>query len=371
MGRVSTGSYDFTCRRGVYGIRWRQENGRRKEVSLRTEDIKEAQRLAPQVYADHVSGATKEWGTLCLSHPATKLDELIAEWIVAIQPELGKRTDETYTTYGKHWLKHMKFLGDIKSAKIGDYQRARLKVVLRDTVDLELSAMRRFFKWLKEREHIKALPEFPEIGDRVTGTHFKVRRRRRPTEVMSPAQMDAVIEAMPVWSERKVRGDYFPVRPRFIVARETGLRPTTIDGLLARDLTVSGLHIRKENDKNRWERVVPLTPAAREALESVLPKDPDAIIFGHHEWDLVFYRAALKALGPELADKMAPYDLKHGLVTELFDRGAPETGIQFLTGTISAIRRYSHPTRSAAEEAIGGRTGDKATGGQRKKQKTR
>lgn len=370
MGRISTGSYDFTCRRGVYGIRWRQENGRRKEVSLRTEDIKEAQRLAPQVYADHVSGAPKEGGSLCKSHPATKLDELIAEWIVAIQPELGRNTDETYTTYGKHWLKHMKFLGDVKSSKIGDYQRARLRVVLKATVDLELSALRRFFKWLKEREHIRALPDFPEIGDKVTGVHYAVRRRRRPTEVLSPEQMDAIIAAMPVWSERKVKGDYFPIRPRFVVARETGLRPSTIDGLIARDLIVSGLHIRPENDKNRWERVVPLTAAARAALESVLPKDPDSIIFGRHEWNLVFYRAALKALGPELADKMAPYDLKHGLVTELFDKGAPETGIQFVTGTVSAIRRYAHPTRAAGEEAIRGRAGDKGTGGHRGTQKT-
>lgn len=375
MGRVAKG-WSFTNRRGVYGIRWRQENSPvpRPEVSLGTKDIDEAKRLAPIVYANHVNGVDTDTGNNCKADPATKLKDLIAKWLVAIKPELGAKTDETYIIYGNHWLKHMKFLADVRSAKIGNYQRARLSVVLAGTVKLELSAMRRFFKWLKEQEYIKAVPEFPELGAKVLGTKFAVRRRTKPTVVFSPDEMDQIIACAPEWSKRKVRGRKFPVRAWFIVARDTGLRHTTIDGLQGRDLIVSGLHIRAENDKNRWDRVVDITDRARAALESVMPEDPSDVFFGPHCWDKLFYKAVLEALGPDAADRMTAYDLKHGLVTQMFDAGAPETGIQFQVGTVSAIRRYAHPNRKAGEDALrkafGGRTGDKAIGEQGEQPKT-
>lgn len=376
MGRVATGSYEFTCRRGVHGIRWKVPGTKRRpEVSLRTRDIVEARRIAPQVYAAHVTGATKDGGTSnFLADPTTSAKELIATWIASVKTQLGRNTDKTYIIYGKHWLKHIKVLGDVRSAKVGDYMRARLDVVLADTVKLELSALRRFFKWLREQEYIRAVPEFPEMGDKTTGTRYAVRRRAKPTEVFTPEQMDQIIEAMPEWSQKKVRGRLFPIRARFVIARLTGLRPITLDHITGRDLTVSGLHVRDENDKNRWGRVVPLTPRARAALESVMPEDPDELIFGGHEWDRPFEAAVLKVLGPDMADRMTPYDVKHGFVTEMFDAGVPETGIQFLTGTVSAIRQYSHPTRRAGEEALrmvfGGQSGDKPSGGHGEQLKT-
>jgi integrase len=366
MGRVAEG-WKFTHRRGGFiGIRWRDENGKRKEVPLRTKDPVEAKRIAPLVYADHVNGTVKGEKGNIVGHPATPIKDLIAKWIVAIKPELGEKTDETYIIYGKHWLKHLKILADVRPASIGNYQRARLSVVLAGTVKLELSAMRRFFKWLKEQEYIRAVPEFPDLGSKVLGTNFKVRRRTKPMVVFSPEEMDKIIECCPEWSERKVHGKLFPVRGWFIVARDTGLRHTTIDGLQGRDLIVSGLHIRPENDKNRWERVIDITPRVRAVLESVMPANPGDVFFGHHEWGKLFFKAALKALGPEAADRMTPYDLKHGLVTQMFDAGAPETGIQFQVGTKSALRRYAHPNRKAGEEALkkafGEHTGNRPPG---------
>lgn len=374
MGRVSKGGYRFKCRRGIYGIAYVEANGSPREVSLCTRDIEEARRLAPVVYAERVLGVAKDSDSNFSAGATTSFVELFAEWLVAILSELGRDTNKTYLIYGRHWKKHFSVLGDVRPATIGNYQRARLKEVIRDTVELELSAMRRFFRWLKEQEYIRAVPDFPVLGKKVTGTR-KPGRRTKPTMVLSPEQMDTVIEAMPVWSEKKRKGKHFAIRPWFEVARETGLRPITIDNLVGRDVTVSGLHVRDENDKNKWGRVVPLTPRAKAAIDLVKSDDPDALLFGRHEWNYFFHKAALETLGPEIAQRVSKYDLKHGLVTELFDSGASETGIQFLTGTVSAIRRYSHPTRSAAEEAnrarFGGHSGDMATRGQRGQQKTR
>jgi integrase len=371
MGRVSTGAYDFTCRRGVHGIRWRETSGKRTEVSLGTKDIDEARRLAPIVYAERVGGSKKEGGSNFRVSQSTKIKDLLAEWIAKIAgSEASLKTCDTYVTYGKHWLKHMKVLGDLREKTLDDYKSARLKVVIADTVRLELSALRRFCRWLKAQERIFELPEFPEIGDKVTGTRYKIRRRRKPTIVFSPEQMEKTIAKLPEWSERKVKGKHFPVRGFFEVCRWTGLRPTTVEQLRGRDVIVSGLHIRPEADKNRWERVVPLVPQARKALDDAMPENLDDLIFGDHEWDRLFERAVFEALGADMADRMTTYDLKHGLVTQLFDRGASETGIQFLTGTTAAIRVYSHPTRSAAEEAIGGLSGDTGPGGHRGTHKT-
>jgi integrase len=379
MGRVAKG-WSLTCRRGVYGVRWTNEPGklpRRPEITLGTTDSVEASRLAPLVYAEHISGKKQEDGSSganCIASPTTKLDGLIADWLDAVTIQLGRGVFDIYLIYGRHWLKHLKTLGDVRPARIDDYQNARLKSVLRKTVKLELSAMRRFFKWLKVREYIRQVPEFPELGENVLGTKYHVPRRAAPVNVMSAEQMDEVIDSMDEWSIRKVRGKKFPVKARFLVARETGLRPITIDNLIGRDVTVSGLHIRDENDKNRWGRVVPLSDRARAALESVLPEDPDELIFGEHHWGPIFYRYTVKTFGE---NSFTPYDLKHGRVTELFDSGAPETGIQFLTGTTSLIRTYSHPTRRAAEEAlksIRGTNGGQASRGrgeQRKKGRKR
>lgn len=373
MGRHAKGGYRFKCRRGVYGIAFTASNGAPREISLRTRDIEEAKRIAPTVYAENVLEVKREGATNFLASPTTDVVGLVADWIVAIASELGRDTDKTYITYGRHWKAHFKFLGDVKPSTIGNYQRARLKEVIRDTVQAELYALRRFFRWLKEQEYIREVPEFPELAKKATGTR-KPGRRTKPTLVLSGEQMDAIIAAMPVWSEKKRHGDYFPVRPWFIVARETGLRPITIDNLKGRDVTIAGLHIRDENDKNQWGRVVPVTPAAKAALDVVKTKDPDALVFGKHEWNYFFYKAALKALGSEVADRVSKYDLKHGLVTELFDSGAAETGIQFLTGTTTAIRRYAHPTRAAAEEALAsrfrGHSGDVGTRTHRPQRKT-
>ena len=86
---------------------------------------------------------------------------------------------------------------------------------------------------------------------------------------LSPDEIESVLSCLPVLSFRRRKGKSFFVQARFIFAYETGLRPETLDKLLARDVTVSGLHMRAELDKNRWERVIPLSARARAALKSL------------------------------------------------------------------------------------------------------
>jgi hypothetical protein len=100
---------------------------------------------------------------------------------------------------------------------------------------------------------------------------------------------------------------------------------------------------------------------AREAIRSLGARRADEPLFGVHDYRTVFRKACIKALGTERGELPTPYDLKHARVTHLLDAGAPVTGIRFLTGTNVALDHYVQSTRRAAEQAIGGHSGDEAT----------
>jgi len=340
---------------GIGHVRFRLQ-GKRREVTTRQRDPGKASEIAGQIYADFVSGRVKRASTGALTHPATPIDELCAEWIADIMPEIADGTDGTYETYARHWSAHFKTLGAVTSAGIGDYQRRRLESVQRTTVVKERSALLRFLTWLEEKEHLHEVPTFPKLAKKAVGVRHK--QARKPPQIeLTPAESEAILAALPEFSLRSRKGKRFPVRARFVLAYDSGLRPETIDLLVGADVTLAGLHIRAEADKNRWDRVVPLTARAQAALRSLGPKRPDEPLFGDHDYRTVFRKACIEALGPERGKLPTMYDLKHARVTHLLDAGAPVTGIRYLTGTNVALDHYVQSTRRAAEQAIGGNTG--------------
>jgi integrase len=108
---------------------------------------------------------------------------------------------------------------------------------------------------------------------------------------------------------------------------ETALRPRTIAKLLAPTdyhRAATSLHIRDEIDKNRFGRELPLTDAARAALDSVCP--PAGLIFGAHDCTMLLRRAAKAAgINAYRADRISDYDFRHSAATHLGrkrDRGS-------------------------------------------------
>jgi integrase len=130
-----------------------------------------------------------------------------------------------------------------------------------------------------------------------------------------------LLAALPEQSERTHGGKHFPVRSRFVFAYETALRPATLDLLRWEDVTVAGLHIRAEVDKNRWQRVVPLSERARAALSAIGSGKAGQLIFGRHDYRTAFGAAAKAALGEARGATVSPYDLKHARVTAWLDEG--------------------------------------------------
>jgi len=355
MGRTAEG-WKLVWRRGIGCVRFRHK-GKRHEISTLQREPVAATEVAARIYADFVSGRVKRATTGALIHPATPIDELCANWIADIMPELGDGTDSTYETYARHWTKHFKTIGEVGTASIGDYQRKRLGEVQRSTIIKERSGLLRFLEWLVEKEMLSEVPPFPKLAKKATGTRHK-QARLAPQVELSPEEIELVLAALPELSLRSRNGRRFPVKARFEFAYETGLRPETLDKVLARDITVSGLHMRAELDKNRWERVIPLSNRARAAVKSLGTRMPADPLFGAHDYRAVFRKACVQALGEERGSLVTPYDLKHARVTHLFEDGASIPGIKFLTGTDVALDRYIRPSRRAAEAAIGGHSGD-------------
>ncbi len=282
------------------------------------------------------------------------LDEVGAEWLAAIGYD-----SEPWVLYLRHWWRHFGTVGAlVAEGGIEKYWATRLGVVKRGTVEKETGAMKDLLAWLKENEYLGAPVEVPKLPTKTRkvnqGVPYHVRRRGKATE-LSAEQARAIIAELPEWSKREPS---FPVRARFELMLETGLRPRTLSLLTVPRHYHQGsetLLITADIDKNEFERRVPLTDAARAALDSVCPKA--GAIFGKHDFRTLLEKAAEAAKLPEhLAATFCAYDLKHRAATEMASTG-DLPGAAFLMGwtQVTTANKYAHPERAAAERVLGAR----------------
>ena len=152
-----------------------------------------------------------------------------------------------------------------------------------------------------------------------------------------------------------------PIRAYFQALWETGLRPETIVSIEApRDYRRGSgtLRIRADADKARYAREVPLTPGAREALDSVCPEagflfprapDGDAPKVSNE----LRKAARLAGLAPDRANRISPYDLRHGRATELVHK-TDLLSTSYLIGHkhASTTDRYIHGRKEMAVLAL-------------------
>lgn len=366
MGRISSGWKLRQRAPGhAYAVRF-WLNGREHERSTGTADATAAAREASRIYADEVGREPHR------KRPRTTagltLEEFVAAWLVALSSTHDPGTCVTWELYARtHWLPHFEALHHLTEGGALDYMRARLLVVRGSTVRKELSALRNFVRWLVETGALAHEVRIPGVPKRAIGVAFEKRRRAAPVE-MSPEESEALIAALPTWSNsRKLKDDQgnskqFPIRARFLVGYETGLRPSTLDALEA------GVHYRKgsstilvtpEIDKNRWARELPLSARAREALDAVCPKR--GLIFGKHDYREHLAEAAAVSLPPERAEVFAGAHLRSAFITHRLEASGNLPGVQYLAGhkLATTTARYVKPSLRAALEVV--RESDAAT----------
>jgi site-specific recombinase XerD len=236
-----------------------------------------------------------------------------------------------------------------------DYVARRIGQVTRKTLRKELSALRQFRDWLGTRGVLIAeVPRLPKHGH--PGVRHAKARKQKAT-IIRPAEAKKILGAMPLRSRRT--GAW--VRPLFTVLWETGLRPATVLRLEAGFHFTKGakrLFISREIDKEQFERHVPLTDGAREALDRVFPRSGTGKLFDAAEDSLRFsLEAAVRQAG--LTDrKIGVYDFKHSRISHDANSGLPLAGIAHLVGHkhISTTALYVTTGEDAARAVLRGRT---------------
>lgn len=352
----------------TYLVRFRVA-GQRRELTTGSSDPLEAQKAAERIYAHEVqkAGAQRKL-RIVRRGDATPLDDLISTWL-ATDSTLDPDTAEVWETYGRHWIDHWETIADITDVTATDYRNARLRKVQGTTVRKELGALRRFLKWCEDRGHLPRAVNVPGVSSKTTGTKHSQRRRVAAPD-LSPEQIENLIAALPEWSESK-RVARFPIRARFRVQYETGLRPSTISALSVPEHYSPGatsIRIDAAIDKTRSAREVPLTTAAREALDAVCPPK-GGIIFGGHDYREHLEKAAKEALPKAAADIFTGAHLRSARLTHLLEKTGNVAGVQHLAGHADtrSTSRYLRPTFRAAEavlESFGGQSPN--TGGKSK-----
>lgn len=350
MGRPSSG-WKLRPSRGPGRVRtvrfW--IDGVEFERSTGASDPIEAAKEAARIYADAVQrNASKRKRPTGVG---PDLEDLIAAWILAISATHDPGTVYTWGEIyaNKHWMDHFGASHHLNDAMCSEYMLARLRVVQGETVRKELSALRQFLEWAHSAGYIPEKVKVPSVPKRTLGTRYEKRRRSAAIEI-SPEETEAIIAALPEWSESKKVAP-FPIRARFIVAYETSLRPAALDALEA------GVHYSIGNrsimltpslDKNRMGREVPLTERARAALDSVCPKE--GLIFGKHDYRNQLRKAVVDALPKDRADLFNGAHLRSAAITHWLERTSNLAAAQYMAGhkRTDTTARYVRPSLRAA-----------------------
>ena len=320
MARRSEGLKLFRRESGLYCARFTHA-GRRYHVATGETTSAQPRSRPRSIYDDVVSGRWAPGGRQAAPAAGTPFDEVAARWLAHIEPSIDEKTFRLYrdTYVGSHFASFFKTIEQLTTVgRAGLHRGATAQGHARRRSS---TSCRRSAAW--------------PSGRTPAGTCSRCRRSRRPAAACSARrsrtrasgvsliftveEIAAIVARLPsYWSAPRAQQPY-PVRARFIVAWETALRPRTLAKLDAPGDYHQGattLHIRDEIDKNRFGRELPLSEAARAALDSVCPDH--GLIFGHHDCTMLLRRAA-KAAGIDAyrADRISDYDFRHSAATHL------------------------------------------------------
>lgn len=365
MGRHSEG-WVLVCdpRTGILSVRFTLD-GVRKRVTTGERDGKRATIIAARIYAEHVGrldAKVDDAPPAAVEDLPARASALVAlsdvadDWLKAIKPLLDETTVRGYGIYiHTHW-RFFKSIAELTALKIDAYIRARLAVVRRKTLLKEFSALRRFLEWLVLNGYLATAPTVRSPPRTATGTVFNGGKGKKVRVDLTDVEAEAIISHLPV----ATRTRRHPAKAFFRVMWETGLRRGTLFELSAPDdynPKRPTLRVREEIDKARFGRELPLSPAAREALDSAIPED-GGLIFPPANYRAALHNAAKAAgLEPERARHLSYHDWRHAALTHMASATTDLAGMAYLAGhkDVTTTAKYVHASLRAAERALAAR----------------
>lgn len=348
MGRKSAGwKLGRNAPTHAYFVRF-WHGGREYKRSTGSRDIAKARAEAARIYADIIQ-REPERPRQRAAVSGKRFGELVAQWLVSLSGSLDAKTIACYEGYAwSHWEPHFVGAYHLTDAMCASYVRNRLGKVRAATVRKEASALRGFLGWLHEQGHLGRAVVVPSIPKRAQGTAYSARRRSAAAE-LSPEQCEALLSALPTWSGGRPR---WPVRARFVVQYDAGLRSELIDLLSVPEHWAPGqdyLDVPSEDDKAGVSRRIYLTKRAKRELKKAAPAK--GIIFGRHNYRWHIRKAAKKALPSGLAERFTAVHLRSAAATHWLDDGSPLTAVQYQLGHkhVSTTARYVRPSERVAK----------------------
>jgi integrase len=356
MARASEGwSLIRDERTGIHTVRF-SFAGRRYHRSTGERDRGKALRRAQEIFDEVTLGRAPANAAHALS--GVPLAELAGAWLSAMANKKRPATLEIWEMYARAHFGPF-FRNDAAALcderQVARYIEKRLREVCASTVRKECSAIQSLLNWCASPAvgHLEKAPRVPRPDRDAKGTRAQTVVRVD----LTAAQAEALIEALPEYVRAAEEGGpRRPCRAFFRVLWETGLRCGTLWRLEAPHDFYRGareLVIRDEADKAAYGRTLPLTPAARAALDSVCPKRGE--LFPEVDYRAQLEKAALAiGIAPHLASHVSHHDFRHGRTTHLLDEGGSLTGVGYLVGHKRATTTdgYAHARRSAAVEAL-------------------
>lgn len=336
---------------GVWYVRF-QSDGHLVERSTGTGDRDAAQQEAARIYANAIALEKPKPVKRPRVDSEQSLEVEVGQWLVYLVNTHDPGTLKTWELYaGAHFIPWFGALHNFNTVLCDGYLRDRLGKVLAATVRHERTALRSFITWAQEHGKLPKNVVVPPLPKRAIGKAHGVRRRSAAIEI-SPEEVEAVLAHLPTWSASK-KVARFPIRARFVVAYETGLRPSTLDRMLAPLNYRAGsktIKITADLDKSRWVRDVPITERARRALDEVLP-EAGGLIFGKHEYRPHLKAAAEAALPKDRAEVFCGAHLRSAMITHSVEKPTTNlAGVQFQVGhtKLNTTARYMRPSQRAA-----------------------
>jgi integrase len=304
---VPSSSYRVTPKKGTQSLIVRiWFGGRQIDRGLGTSDPVEAERKAARLYSEILSGSRsvvegrrgpppalppkKEPEAPTLKHGL----EWLKESTTLLDPETIARGYEPYVYRLAEAIPDLTMVGP---DTVRSYMASRLQEVQAATVRKELSCLRSLCRWSKDKGLLPAMPEVPGVPKRALGTSYKTRRRSKPDE-LNPEEIERFLAALPIATRW-----LGPVRARFVVQYEMGLRSSVLDRLRIPDhwdLGQDYLNLDAKVMKGKRPSKKPLTIRAREELEGLgflfTNVEESELIFGVHDYRLQIELAIKKAL---------------------------------------------------------------------------
>lgn len=263
-----------------------------------------------------------------------------AQDVMRMVEALGLQTDADLQAVDTDMLQA--FMAQLHDVGIAPRSQARI-----------VSGIRAFFRFLRLEGHIDKDPsqllEMPRIG-------------RRLPEVLSVAEIDAMIDAIPAEKDEALRNH---------AIMETlygcGLRVSELCNLQLRDVNLDE-HFIIVNGKGNKQRMVPMSDVAASLIEEYVMttradtparRGDEGTLFlnrrgGRLSRVMIFYIVRQLADLAGIRRTISPHTLRHSFATHLLDGGAGLRAIQQMLGheSISTTEIYLHVDSSRLREEI-------------------